>query len=150
MWVPQGCLGNLLVEIEFTAVAHPDHALHRLNRPLTAADLRDQLQVVIRDSGAYRRRDDGWLGTKHRWTVTSFDTAITTLCSGIGFGWMVRHRIEDELIRGLLKPLPLRAGRRRRAHLYLVFGHPETHTGPATQTLADILQRTARREAPED
>lgn len=148
--VPQGLLGSLLVEIEFIAVAHPEHSLHQLNRPLVAADLRDQLQVVIRDSGERRRRDSGWLGAEHRWTVTSFETAITTLSSGMGFGWIVRHRIEDELARGLLKPLPLRAGQRRRAHLYLVFGQPEEHTGPATHSLAHILMQTAGRELVRD
>lgn len=145
--VPQGFLGNLLVEIEFVAVAHPGHELHRLGRPLTAADLRGELQVVIRDSGQHRRADSGWLGAEHRWTVTSFETAITTLCNGMGFGWMVRHRIEEQLSRGSLRPLPLRSGQIRRAHLYLIFGHPEEHTGPATHTLARILQHTVRGEA---
>lgn len=49
--VPGESLGECLLEVEFVAVAHHDHALHRLGRELTAADLAPELQVVVRDSG---------------------------------------------------------------------------------------------------
>ncbi|MFQ5471221.1 MAG: LysR family transcriptional regulator [Gammaproteobacteria bacterium] len=136
--IPQGFLGNNLVEIEFLAVAHPDHPLHKLERTVTARDLSRETQVVIRDSGIRHPRDSGWLGSAQRWTVSSFETAITTISNGLGFGWIVRHRIADQLKTGDLKRLPLDAGQTRRAHLNLVFGRPD-NTGPATRLLADIL-----------
>ncbi len=52
--VPAGYLGDLLLEVPFIAVAHPDHALLRLQRPLAAADLAHHTQVVVRDSGLQR------------------------------------------------------------------------------------------------
>lgn len=138
--VPPGFLGDVLVEIEFIAVAHADHALHRLERDITAADLRREMQVVIRDSGLHRKKDVGWLGAESRWTVTSIETAVTTICNGLGFGWLPRHQVRKALADGVLRPLPLREGGVRRAHLYLVFGHRE-RIGPATQLLAASLRR---------
>jgi len=137
--VPPGFLGDTLLEVEFIAVAHPDHALHRLGRPLVMDDLVRAQQVVLRDSGAHNI-DKGWLGALHRWTVTSIETSVTTISNGIGFGWLPRHRIEDKIAQGLLKPLPLREGQTRREKLYLVFGKADA-PGPATQLLASLFRQ---------
>ncbi|KAF0191489.1 MAG: transcriptional regulator [Gammaproteobacteria bacterium] len=138
--VPAGFLGDALLEIEFVAVAHAEHPLHHLGRAVTANDLRREIQVVIRDSGLYRKKDVGWLGAEYRWTVTSIDTAVTTVCSGLGFGWLPRHQIREAVSRGIVKALPMRAGGVRKAYLYLIFGRREK-VGPATQQLAESLRR---------
>lgn len=83
-----GYLGAELSDVEFIAVAHPEHALHRLNRELNFQDLESQLQVVIRDSGRQRPRDVGWLGAEQRWTVGSLATAASFVGSGLGFAWL--------------------------------------------------------------
>lgn len=137
--VPQGFLGDPLIEVEFLAVAHPDHPLHQLDQPLAPADLRRELQVVIRDSGIHLRRDTGWLGAPHRWTVTSIDKAVEALASGLGFGWVPRHLITGHLEQGLLETLPLREGTCRAAQLYMIYGQPG-NSGPATQLLAKIIR----------
>ena len=141
--VPQGFLADMLVEIEFVAVAHVDHPLHQLGRDITAEDLRREMQVVIRDSGLQRKRDVGWLGAEHRWSVTSIETAVTTVCNGLGFGWLPRHQIEKPVQQGVLKQLPLREGGIRKGYLYLVFGR-QGHIGPATKQLADIFHRVVK------
>lgn len=137
--VPPGFLGDTLLDVEFIAVAHPTHALHQLGRPLVMEDLVRAQQVVLRDSGAHNI-DKGWLGALHRWTLTSIETSVTTISNGIGFGWLPRHRIEDKIAQGLLKPLPLREGQTRREMLYLVFGKPDA-PGPATQRLASLFRQ---------
>ena len=48
---PEGFLADHLIDLEFIAVAHPEHHLHQLGRPITEQDLRNELQVVIQDSG---------------------------------------------------------------------------------------------------
>lgn len=77
-----GYPGAELSDVEFVAVAHPDHPLHRLNRELSFQDLETQMQVVIRDSGRQQPRDVGWLGAEQRWTVGSLATAATFVSSG--------------------------------------------------------------------
>lgn len=140
--VPERFLGDLLISVEFIAVAHPDHPLHRQGRPLNNADLSREMQVVVRDSSADRSTDRGWLGAEHRWTVSSLDTAISTISQGLGFGWLPRHQISRELDSGALQPLDLSHGQRYSADLYLVLGDAE-HAGPATHTLAELLTRYA-------
>ncbi len=136
--VPPDFLGNILLEVEFVAVAHPDHALHQLNREISTNDISHELQVVIRDSGVKHNVNTGWLGAEHRWTVTSIDSATAAVSAGLGFAWLPRHQVQDKLDRGELKLLPLDQGLNYVANLYLIFGKPAS-IGPATRQLADIL-----------
>lgn len=135
-----GFLGSEMSAVEFVAVAHPDHALHRLQRELNFQDLETQMQVVIRDSGRQQPRDVGWLGAEQRWTVGSLATAATFVGSGLGFAWLPRHMIERELGDGLLKPLPLDKGSTRNS-VFFLYANKDKPLGPATQILTDLIQR---------
>ncbi len=134
-------LADPLLEIEFVSVAHPGHPLHALGRQLKMADLEKEMQVVVKDSGQQAPRDFGWLGAEHRWTVSSIDTAVTTIRHGLGYGWLPRHQIQAELENGRLLPLPLATGQIYRTHLYLAFG--QEHPGPAAQLLSELIRTQA-------
>lgn len=140
-WVPPGFLGDPLVTVEFVAVAHPDHPLHQLGRPLTQRDLRQHRQLVVRDSGLRESRDAGWLEAEQRWTVSHLSTSVEAVARGMGFAWLPRHRIEPRLAAGALRALPLLEGGVRHQELYLVFADRDD-AGPATRALADCLRKS--------
>ncbi|WP_296178789.1 LysR family transcriptional regulator [Pseudomonas sp. UBA1879] len=144
-----GYLGTEMSAVEFVAVAHPEHALHQVQRELTFQDLESQLQVVIRDSGRNQPRDVGWLGAEQRWTVGSLATAAKFVSSGLGFAWLPRHMIEREIREGVLKVLPLDKGGSRNPTFYL-YASKDKPLGPATQILIELIQRfdTAPLDAP--
>lgn len=137
--IPSSYLGDKLLEIEFIAVAHPDHPLHQLPRAITLNDLAKHLQVVTSDSGAANPQDIGWLDAEHRWSVTNMNTALMIITNGMGFGWLPEHQIRTSLEQGLLKPLPLREGQTYFAHMYLIYGNAD-QAGPATRQLAALFQ----------
>ena len=141
--VPQGFLGDWLLDAEFVACAAPGHALHAQGGMLDEARLRREVQVVLRDSGSRQPRDEGWLGAHQRWTVSQPETGIAMVEAGLAFGWLARHRIASQLADGRLKPLPLKSGAVRKASLYLVLGDPPA-AGPACLYLADALRRAAQ------
>lgn len=138
--IPSGFLGDTLMDIEFVAVAHPCHPLHALGRELEMDDLTRNLQIVVRDSGTLNPRDLGWLNSNQRWSVTSPHTRMEMICNGIGFGWLAQHKIEAPMAQGLLKPLPLRVGQRRKLSLSLIVANPEV-AGPATCRLANLFRK---------
>lgn len=133
-----GFLPQQLKNVEFVAVAHPDHPLHKLNRTLTHNDLEGHLQVVIRDSGRHQPRNEGWLGAEQRWTVTNMSTSSKLVCQGLGFAWLPRHEIAEQLDSGNLKSLPLQQGQNRAASMYL-YSNKDKPLGPATRILADLI-----------
>lgn len=136
-------LGEPLLEVEFEAVAHPQHNLHRLRRELRRQDLKRELQVVVRDSGLQHPRDIGWLGSEHRLTVDSLETAVAALASGLGFAWVPRHKIAPLIESGALKRLPLREGRLFHVPLYLVPG-PRSRRGPKVREMEGLLHTAVR------
>ena len=134
----QGYLPQQLKAVEFVAVAHPDHPLHRLNRTLTHNDLETHLQVVIRDSGSHQPRNEGWLGAEQRWTVTNMSTSRKLICQGLGFAWLPRHEIVEQLEQGKLAILPLQQGQHRAANMYL-YSNKDRTPGPAARILAELI-----------
>src|ERR1700684_648279 len=137
--IPPGFIGDALMPMKFIPAAHPEHALHKLDRKLSAQDLRKYRQLVIRDSGSQRSRNAPWLGAGQRWTVSHKSTQIRAAVVGVGFAWFARDTIRSELDQGLLKPLPLREGAELFAELYLVYADRD-YAGPGAQRLAGILR----------
>ena len=128
--VPPGFTGDRLLEVRFVAVARPDHALFQLDRPVTMDDLTRHVQSVVRDSGTARRRDDGWLGSLHRFTVGSLDAALATVLAGLAYAWLPEHMLAASLAEGKLRALPLVSGATRHVALSLVAVNAEL-LGPA-------------------
>jgi DNA-binding transcriptional LysR family regulator len=142
---PPGFLGEPLFDLDFVAVAHPSHPLHRLDRQVTDADLRSHRQIVIRDTGR-QGRDSGWLGADQRWTVSHVQTSVAALEQGMGFAWIPFDIIADAVAADRLRLLPLARGGSRRVTLNLVIVEPDA-AGPAVQALADALREGATRHA---
>jgi DNA-binding transcriptional LysR family regulator len=145
--VPPGFLGEALMRVRFVLVAHPDHPLHALGRPVTLRDLRRHRQLVVRESSPDRATRPA-VDVARRWTVSHMATSIEAACAGHGFAYLPEHRIRGQLEAGLLKPLPASIGGERYAELYLVHADPD-RAGPAALRLATLLRETVARECAE-
>jgi DNA-binding transcriptional LysR family regulator len=141
--VPEGFLGDPLLDVRFVCAAAPGHPLHGLGRPLDLEDLRPYCHLVVRDSGAQRDRSGGWLNER-RWTVTAKATSIRAATLGYGFAWYPEDSIRQELESGALKPLPLREGGERRALLHLISPDRDT-VRPGARHLAGIIRAAVGR-----
>lgn len=144
--VPLGFIGDPIMQVRFIAAAHPDHALHRLDRPLALEDLRQHRHLVVRDTGRERTRTPGWLN-EQRWTVSHKATSIRAACMGLGYAWYAEDIIREELAAGELKPLPLREGAERWATLYLIFADRDA-TGPGASRIAELLRADIAKRCP--
>lgn len=138
--VPPGALGDWLMNVPMIAVAAPEHPLHRQGGMLALEDLVPHTQVVVRDSGRERPRDEGWLGAQHRWTVASLEASLAAVRAGLAYAWLPAHRVATLISQDALKPLPLQAGGTRMLSLYVVLVSGET-AGPAARTALELLQR---------
>ncbi len=128
--VPPGFLGDRLLDVEFVAVARSDHPLLRIDRSLTLDDLTRHVQAVVRDSGSTQRRDEGWLGADHRYTVSSMESSLGLVLAGLAFAWLPEHVLANYLRDGVLRRIPLAGGGSRTVTLHIVMVRPEL-AGPA-------------------
>lgn len=137
--IPQGFIGTPLMPLRMLLAAHPEHPLHRLNRPVTVRDLRAHRQLVVRETDA-RRSTRLEVEAAQRWTVSHVATSVFAATMGLGYGWYAEERIRDELQSGALKPLPVaEGGGERFVQLYLVFADRE-NAGPGTVRLAKLIE----------
>jgi DNA-binding transcriptional LysR family regulator len=135
--VPQALAGEALGSLRFIPAAHPDHPLHKLDRPLTLRDLQAHRQLVIRESDAKRASKPSVEATQ-RWTVGHMSTSIIAATMGYGWGWYPEERLRLELVAGTLKRLRLREGGERMLEFYLVYADRE-NAGPGVARLAEII-----------
>lgn len=141
--IPTGMMGEPLLEMEFFRVAHPDHPLHHLGRPVTQDDMRQHRQIVIRDSGSRRRENRGWLGSEQRWTVSSMSESLGILRKGLGFGITAKHLAQEAIDNGELKPLNIEVEGKFKNMIYLIYAN-KSATGPAAQLLASIIKNVVK------
>jgi DNA-binding transcriptional LysR family regulator len=137
--VPSGFAAEMLLTERIIPVAHPDHELHKLGRPLEFRDLRKHRHLIVRDSGTKRDKKARTLEVAQRWTVTNMSTSIGAVSRGHGFAWLPEDKIRSELQNGELKALPLRDVGKFSQPLYLVFADREG-AGPGLLRLAQIIR----------
>ena len=142
--VPSGFAATALMPLRMLLLAHPEHPLHKLGRPLTLRDLRAHRQLVVRETGE-QRPTKAWIEATQRWTMSHTSTGIFAATMGFGYGWYPEERIRGELQRGALKPLPLREGAQRTGELYLVFADRD-NAGPGALRLAEIVRELVESE----
>lgn len=138
--VPPGFLGDWLLDVKFIAVARADHALIQLDRELTTDDLVRHVQAVVRDSGTVQPRDEGWLGSERRFTVTSMEASLATILAGLAYGWLPGHLVAEALAAGKLAKLPLATGGSRNVSLHVVQVRAGL-LGPAGRAAVELFQR---------
>lgn len=141
--LPPGVPGELLLTVRAIPVAHPDHELHKLGRPLEYQDLRNHLHLVVRDTSAKRDKKALTLDVARRWTVSNMSTSIGAVTRGYGFAWLPEDKIRDELRSGQLKPLLFSDEQKRAQPLYLAIADRPC-AGPGTLRLAEIIREEVK------
>lgn len=143
--VPTESFGTVSM-VTVTSASHPLAA--RSN--LTLADLMTETQVVIRDLGSEAQQqgqDVGWLKSGQRVTVDSFDHAWDAIKSGIGFGRVPEHKLEQMQDGSVIK---LTVEHADRYHVPLHISLPKgAKTGPAALALYQHLCEDASRRMSE-
>lgn len=138
--VPAGFLGDWLLDITMVAVAAPAHPLLEMGHALSLNELALHTQVVVRDSGQQRPRDEGWLGAQQRWIVANPEASRSLCVGGLAYAWLPSHMVAQDIAGGRLKALPLAVGGTRRLSLYAVLPQGET-AGPAARRALELLRR---------
>ncbi|MGQ3888823.1 LysR family transcriptional regulator [Legionella sp. CNM-1927-20] len=133
--IPEGYLGDKLMDIESIPYAHIDSPLHQ--KELTLEDLYNERYIIAQDSGIKNQRNEGWLGSEFHWKVSSMEMKIQCVAHGIGFSWLPKQLVENRNLP--IKPLYLKQDNIRTYPLYLVHHNPQ-EIGPSAQQLIDLFQ----------
>src|SRR5689334_18426812 len=141
--IPPGFEGEALIRSPMILVAHPEHPLHKLGRPVTLRDLRAHRQILVRENDTLRATPP-LIEATQRWTVSNLSSSIVAVGMGMGYARFPEDKIRGELHSGSLKPLPTRGGTIERT-LYLVYSDRD-NLGPGTRRLAEIIRQDTASE----
>ena len=137
-----GMTGEPLMRVDFMAVAHPSHPLHKLGRNITARDLKRHRRILIRETGTQRKTEVS--GVELRWTFSNKASQIRALVSGHGYAWVPIDTVRAELEAGQLELLPMAQGTRS-TRLMIGFHDPE-YPGRDAARLAQIIRERVASE----
>jgi len=143
---PPGFLGQPIGTALMIPVAHKNHELARAKGKITEQMLKNQRQIVVRDSGTKRNQDTGWLGSEQRLTVTHFTHSVEALIRGLGFAFIPEHLASPLIKTNQLKRLDLQSNAERRLQIYLIMTSTES-AGLASKALQKILLESFNVEA---
>ncbi|RYF47246.1 MAG: LysR family transcriptional regulator [Cytophagaceae bacterium] len=138
-YVPAGFIGDKIMNAQFHGVSSTNHPLQLLGRAVTYEDMRQHRQIVVRDSGQYRRHTVGWQEADQRWTVSHIKTSLDAIRMGLGYAWLPDAYTKEDIAAETLKYLPVEVGSEREVPVYLTFADKE-FAGPGGKRLAEILK----------
>ncbi len=109
-----------ILVIGMMAVARRDHPLLSIGRRLSRSDLMQHTLVTIDSAASGSLKQQPRLPAQRVLSVSTIDSAISAVRSGLCFGWLPKYRIQSELDCGDFVALPLPAGKTREVRLNLV------------------------------
>lgn len=104
--VPDDIAALPLLGINLVPVVSPAHQLAELNRPVTAGDLDDHIQLVLSDPSAPDGPNYGVIGTR-AWRFVDLARRLDFLLAGLGWCRMPEHLIAPHLADGRLVALTI-------------------------------------------
>jgi DNA-binding transcriptional LysR family regulator len=135
-----------LLEVEMLAVAHRNHALHRISERLTHRHLANHVMVRIADVESQAPLPTLIEGCP-TWTVNTILAALSAVRHGACFGWLPADTIRADLASGEVKLLNLVTGVRRVTNLFLALRNDLPTSSPA-HDLARVLRQAASEPRP--
>jgi hypothetical protein len=102
------------------AVVRCDHPLLSTKRKLSRSDLMPHILVSIESAASGSLKQQPRLPAQRVLPVSTIESAISAVRSGLCYGWLPKYRIQSELDSGDFVALPLPAGKTREVRLNLV------------------------------
>ena len=124
--------------VKLVAVAAPAHPLALMHGPITAAQARDHIQLVLTDrSPLTQGRDFGVLSVRS-WRLADLGAKHALLLAGMGWGNMPKPMVNDDLKRGRLVELKIETPGEPAYPLHTVYRN-DRPPGPAASWLMERL-----------
>jgi DNA-binding transcriptional LysR family regulator len=119
-------------------VAAPSHPLAATRGPVSSADVRDHVQLVLTDRSNLTEGADFGVLSPQTWRLADLGAKYALLLQGLGWGGMPEHQVRADLSTGRLVQLDLPAFP---AHRYSFSGlhRADSPPGPAALWLLDRL-----------
>jgi DNA-binding transcriptional LysR family regulator len=135
-----------ILTIEVMAVVRSDHPLLSTRRKLSRSDMMPHILVSIESAASGTLKQQPRLPAQRVLSVSTIESAISAVRSGLCYGWLPKYRIQSELDSGDIVALPLPAGKTREVRLNLVC-RDLSESNSEAYALAELLGLSRKPEA---
>ena len=135
-----------ILTIELMAVVRRDHPLLSMGRKLSRSDLMPHILVSIESPASGILKQQPRLPAQRVLPVSTIESAVSAVRSGLCFGWLPKYRIQSELDNGDFVALPLSVGGTRGVRLSLVC-RDLSESNSEAYALAELLGLSRNPEA---
>lgn len=143
-----GCVVTPLPPLPMVLLAAAHHPLGG-GRAVQRSALAAHVELLVRDSAPSTREGaEAWFGTGHLVHLSDFPTKRLALLDGLGFGWMPRPLVEDDLQQGTLVPVTLVDGDGTWTFRPLLVRRADRVQGPASQAFQALWVEEAAGAGP--
>jgi len=148
MGVAAGLERKVLTTIQMVPVVAPQHPLAALRKPISTAQLRDAIQLVLSELHGEGHPDQAVLSSR-TWRVRDLHTKHALLRAGLGWGNLPEHLVRDDLRARRLVAIRVEAWGEDEHKLYLSAVYRADVTfGPAHRWLLAHLEQLSAHDAP--
>jgi len=140
--IPPNLLHVSLPTVLLVGVVAPTHALAQISGRIPAHVLKQQVQLVLSDRSALTANQDFSVHSSLSWRMSDLGTKHALLRAGMGWGYMPRHVVADDLASGRLVQIQTAGHPPQGAALPMQCVYrPDRHVGPALTWWLDALAR---------
>ncbi|MES2073160.1 MAG: LysR family transcriptional regulator [Pseudomonadota bacterium] len=105
--VPDDCSAEYLLSVAAVAVVAPAHPLAALGSTVLRSATLEHVQLVLTDRSALTEGRDFGVLSSQVWRLADLGAKHAFLRAGLGWGYMPRHMVEEDLQRGSLVQIEL-------------------------------------------
>lgn len=129
-----------LESVRLVHVAAPRHPLSQIRGPITTADVRDQVQLVLSDRSNLTQGQDFGVLSPETWRLADLGAKHALLLAGLGWGSMPASTVANDIASGRLVMLDIAALPQVSYQLFAMH-RADTPPGPAGRWFMDRLSR---------
>jgi len=91
----------VISQVEFISIVSPEFSSSDQVHQITEQDLQDSTQIIVRDtSRVVEKKTAGVVDTMTQWVVNDFTMKKRIIASGMGWGRMPKHMVNDDIDNG--------------------------------------------------
>ncbi|MQB41013.1 LysR family transcriptional regulator [Rhizobium sp. ICMP 5592] len=134
-----------LLTIDLIPVVAPNHPLAEFDRPIETHELQRYVQLVLTDRSSMTAGRDYGVLSGQTWRLADLGAKHSMLLSGLGWGNMPSHLVEDDIKRGRLKIICPADFDARVVHLAMGGAYrADQRLGPAGQWMVEYLSTVSK------
>lgn len=140
--IPAGCASEFLLSVAAVAVVAPGHALAKVKRPISQNAAGEHVQLVLTDRSTLTAGRNFGVMSSTTWRLADLGAKHAFLRAGLGWGYMPRHMVEDDLRSGKLVRIVLQTHARLGPGFSMHAIHMKDHPpGPAGRWFVNQLKQ---------